>query len=144
LGLVWRRLGANPSDVTRILNRLVRSTVVERRGHAFAASSWAIDALNFLEDALSQPHIEANVTAAARASALEVVIGGSSFDSQTFGAATLNGAWVGSVVDLGASISGIKTPLTAAGTGVDAPADMKILNPERSDAGDAARSHLYK
>jgi hypothetical protein len=92
--------------------------VAEKRGQAFAASTWADHALNFIEKALSTPHLEENVACAAEGGDIDVVMvglptgeDGGGIDItmrglatvQGFGTGTMNGAWEASIVNVGAN-----------------------------------------
>jgi hypothetical protein len=136
-----RTFGADPTEIARILARLVQLGVAEKRGQAFIANPWADRALNFLEEALSTPHLEENVACAAEAGGIEVSMQESAA-TQGFGTATFNGAWTASVVNVGANASEAFALASAATE--EHLTDRHIANAVKNDTADAARSHIYK
>lgn len=137
-----RTFGAAGPDITRVLHRLVQLGVAERRGRAFAATHWAVDALYFLESALSTLMIEGEDVAASEDASISTVTASSA--SNGYGAATFNGAWTGFVVNAGAEMSVLgSNDLTATVQETADEAEAIDIVP-RDDPKSATRSHLYK
>jgi hypothetical protein len=136
-----KTFGADPTDIGRILTRLVQLGIAEKRGQAFVAGVWAAQALDFLEQALSTPHLEENVDCAAGGGGIDVVMGSAAAQGSL--TATMNGAWVASIVNVGANAAEAFASAAAAGT-EEPVTDRNIVNAARDDTADATRSHIYK
>ncbi len=133
-----RTFGADIREVGAVLSRLTRFGVVERRGHSFSATAWASDAMRFLEEEIQTIQLEGvqpssqNGIFIGRIESIDP-----SETSLAFGAATTNGAWTASFVNLAPEASVEQNSGSGGGTTDVTPTDLKDIRNE-------TRSQLYK
>jgi hypothetical protein len=105
LGVVkfCKTFGADPAEVTEVLAWLTHHRLVEKKGQTFTASTWAAEALHFLEHAMETAQLDA----------VDPVSSGDSqkwnHSASPFDGATENGIWSGSYVTVG-SVSQAPSP----------------------------------